>query len=105
MTRPTTITLGSRLEDSITFKVDGVATDPGSITLRYRRFNDPGSEVVVSVPDPQNPPDPIERVGVGEYRALIDLGEAGDWRVRWEGTAPAKAASELRVVVETIYPA
>lgn len=97
------ITLGDLIETTITVEVDDVRTDPGSITLRYRHVSLPVSEVVVNVPDPLNPPAPVERLGVGSYRALLDLPTAGDWRIRWVGTAPAQSASEAEVKVRSIY--
>lgn len=104
MNTETRLTLGERLESKITLRVGDTLTDPGSITLFYRRAIDPTTEVVVAVPDPLNPVAPVERLSQGVYRAMLDLDESGDWRVRWETTAPAKSAIESRIRVLTIYP-
>lgn len=104
MTTETKLVLGELLESTITLSVAGVPTDPGSLQLKYRRFGDAATEVVIAVPNPLSPPAGITRVSAGVFRAVIDLVSAGDWRIRWTSTAPAKSALERRVIVGTIYP-
>jgi len=99
-----TVTLGNPIETRIDIDVEGTPTDPGALVLRYWLLRDKAAtETVVTAPNPLSPPAPITRLGVGSYRAILELDLTGLWGVRWEGADPARAASEASVEVTSFY--
>jgi hypothetical protein len=91
-------TLGTPVRVIATWKVDGVLTDPTAVILRYRHstkpetvdtFGEPGSIVV--------------KDSAGTFYADIDPDEPGTWLFRWEGTGPAKGATEGSFTVKSIF--
>ena len=76
------------------FRVGTTLTDPGVVTLRITKAD--GTESVLVSPAVIND-------GVGLYHADVDADTLGVWTYRWEGTAPAKGATEGDLSVRTIY--
>lgn len=76
-----------RVKTATPFSVDGVATDPTTITLR---IEDPaGAESVYTYGAAQ-----VQRAGVGDYYKEITVTLAGLWAQRWEGTGAVAAVDE-----------
>lgn len=80
------------LGDAVTVNVaftdlDGVATDPTTITLKYE---DPsGNQTTKTYAAAQ-----ITRTGTGEYNHTIVTDESGTWTYRWVGTGTVEAVEE-----------
>lgn len=91
------ITLGNLVTMTASFTVSDVATDPTVVTLRYRRRGAAETTVIYTSGSI------ITKTAVGQYTALIDPDSTGQWRYRWEGTAPAKGASEGAFTVISDY--
>ena len=91
-------TLGTPVTVSVSFTVDSVATDPTTVILRYRRRGKPETTDTYG-----GGGSIITKTAVGSYQARIDPGEEGEWEYRWEGTAPAKGASEGTFTVTSSY--
>lgn len=90
--------LGTPVRVSATWTVDGTATDPTTVKLRYRR--DGRAETVDTYGGAESI---ITRVSAGSYRADIVPDHVGKWLYRWEGTGAATGASEGSFTVTSIY--
>jgi hypothetical protein len=95
----TTITytydVGDKIRCSVHFAtVDGVNTDPTTITFKWLdpsgneasdTFGDPGSLVV--------------NTAVGYYHRDVSIDEEGQWFYRWEGTGVIQGAGEKSFLI------
>jgi hypothetical protein len=71
---------------SITFTVEGAATDPDTVTLKVK---DPlGNEVIYTYSGD------ITRSAKGAYYKDVVVDSPGYWHYRWEGTGSCIAADE-----------
>jgi hypothetical protein len=69
-----------------TFTVGGVATDPSTVTFKYR---DPSGTITTVGPVAgASGGSGITRVSAGVYTYDVTLNDAGRWYARFEGTAP-----------------
>ena len=80
-------TRGQQARVSATFRVAGIATDPGTVTLRVQHG-------AVVQPARTFAGGSITKDATGMYHADIDLDAEGRWSYRFEGTAPAIGAGE-----------
>lgn len=86
--------VGTAVRMTGTFKNDaGVPTDPSAITLR---IEPPTGAVIVKT----HPAD-LTRVSAGVYRYDHIVDKAGQWKYRYEGTAPVPATNEEHFWVKT----
>jgi len=73
---------------SASFTVNGVATDPTTVTLKI--MPDGGSETVYEYgTDPE-----LEKESVGNYFCDFAIPSEGDWYYKWYGTGDAYAAKQ-----------
>lgn len=70
-----------------TFKVDGIETDPGEVTLKVQ---DPDGDVQTYTLSGAT----IVRTGEGVYEKSLSASKPGKWHYRWVGTDPAAGAEE-----------
>lgn len=70
-----------------TFTVEGVETDPATVTLKVKPPT--GSVLTYTYADTE-----IERVAEGRYRRNVSVTVAGTWNYRWIGTGDAAGAEE-----------
>jgi hypothetical protein len=85
------------LSDAPTFRcdfaVDGVATDPTTISLTIRTPS--GTETTYTYADGGG----VTKAGTGIYTRQVTLSERGIWFWRWVGTGTCQSASEGTVRV------
>lgn len=91
---PSGYEIGDRVVLTCTFKVDGVLTDPTTVDAYIKDTTGTVSALVVT------------KDAVGVYSAPYDPTVAGDYRARFEGDSPAKAAHEIlfRVREQKVVP-
>lgn len=89
-------TLGEQVTISAAFAVDGVPSDPGSVTIRVKY----GTEELV-LDDTTTPP--VVKDSTGVYHVTIDTPAEGTYVWRAEGTDPAPGAIEGNFSVDSIY--
>jgi hypothetical protein len=77
-----------------TFSVDGVATDPATVTLTVTPPS--GTATAYTYAASQ-----ITRTATGKYRKDISCDEPGEWSYEWVGTG---AASDVVAGTWTVYP-
>jgi hypothetical protein len=81
-----------------TFTVGGVATDPSTVTFKYR---DPSGTITTVGPVAgASGGSGITRVSAGVYTYDVTLNDAGRWYARFEGTGAATAAEDYEAVVD-----
>ena len=87
-------TVGDLVRVSTEFKVSGAATDPTTVTLKWRG---PTGTVTawVYLTDSQ-----VVKTSVGNFRADIDATLAGTYQFRWIGTGAAQGSSQSSFTVE-----
>lgn len=82
-----------RLKTSTAFNVDGVATDPTTITVQIKKPDGTVLTYVYGV-DAE-----VVRDGVGLYHVDINLDQVGTWYYRFAGTGACVAAAETEFYV------
>lgn len=87
------ITAGSTATVSCVFSRASVATDPSSVTLRFRQPNGVRTDVM-----------PV-RQGVGVYKAQVDFDAPGTWEIEAIGTGSCRVTTTTRVFVRGGIPA
>lgn len=89
---------GQKIRCSVAFTVNAVATDPTTITFKYRKpdgtttthlYGGVGSIVVKDT--------------TGAYHADVSTTMDGEWLVRWEGTTACEATVEDSFLVTTRF--
>jgi hypothetical protein len=83
---------GQRVRVTCSFRVDGVATDPTSVTCKIM---DPTRSV--STPT-------VSKSATGVYYVDVIANKRGEWNVRFEGTGACTAVEEIAFGTETVFP-
>lgn len=85
--------VGDGVRTTSQFKVNGVLTDPTSVTIKVK--TPAGTVTTKSYPaDPE-----VVRTGLGAFSYTFILTTAGSWWYRWEGAGAVIGAAERRFQV------
>lgn len=87
MANPNTYDKGDVVRLTGTFTVDGVATDPTTVTLKVQEPD--GTETTYTYALAT-----VTKVSTGVYRKDITIDESGYWYYRWEGTGTVATSGE-----------
>lgn len=85
-----------RLEVSFV-DLDGLPVDPDTVAVEVLKPS--GSRVTYTF---QEVPEVVFRTAVGEYHAIVEIDEAGDWHYDWVSTGVGQAAKRGQFSVEPI---
>ncbi len=88
--------LGQRVRLSVTFRVDGVLTDPTTVTLKVM---DPEGNIDTYVYGVST----VQKESLGVYYADIIPDEEGEWNYRYEGTGTCTAVEEDSFLMKTVF--
>ena len=80
-----TYIVGEKTNLDIELRINNALTDPTSIALVVLLPN--GGVQTFSYPDT------VAKLGVGRYRAVVDLTVSGQWTYRWASTGTAQTAA------------
>lgn len=83
------ILIGSIPTFSATFSVEGVATDPDTVTFTFGVGDEPVTTYTYGTDDE------VSKDAVGAYSVAIAVTERGRYYGRWEATGDAGGVSEL----------
>jgi len=86
---------GAYLEVDVDFKVDGVLTDPTTVTFKVVGPAGQPRLTFVYGTDPE-----VSRLSLGKYRLARTYDLAGTWGVRWEGTGACRAVGETTISID-----
>ena len=84
--------IGDRIRISVTFTVDGVASDPSEVTLKVQDPSGNEAEYVYSEGD-------LTRDDTGVYYYDVTVDESGYWYYRMEATGDVVASGESHLAV------
>lgn len=88
--------VGSVARLAITFNVDGVATNPTTVTLTLEQPDGVTSDLT----GPQ-----LDNPTTGSFRRDVLVSQAGQWKFRWVGTGAAAGAEQGSFMARTKVPA
>ena len=89
---------GQKVRVRCTFTVDGVPTDPTTITCKIM---DPSRNVTPYVYGTDGE---LVRDGTGVYHVDVVTDETQEWNFRFEGTGICTAVEESTFGVQTVFP-
>ena len=88
---------GQKVRCSVVFTVDGVATDPSTVTCKVKN---PAGTISTYVYDTDVE---VVKTDVGAYYLDVVTDKKGEWNFRFEGTGTCTAVDELGFFVTTVF--
>ena len=89
--------VGDTARVDTTIKVDGVLTDPSSLTCEVQTPS--GTKTTYSYPSAN-----LVKLSTGSYRCLVDCTESGTWRVIWSSPGPTAKGADYAYFDVTPQP-
>lgn len=89
--------VGDTARVDTTIKVDGVATDPSSLSCEVQSPS--GTKTTYTYPSAN-----LVKLSTGNYRCLVDCTEAGTWKAIWSSPGPTAKGADYVYFDVTVQP-